>query len=104
MTRSGQPAVNLHIKTLKSLAHELAAPEMARKSQSRLAGRGGALVIDAILDELRDAGLTYLARLPPSIGLAEAVYHSILDLRLAGLAVAHLRASHFEDSSKGRDL
>jgi ATP-dependent helicase/nuclease subunit B len=104
LTRSGQAAINLHIKTLRGLAHELAVPALARNNQCRLGGRGGALVMDAILGRLRADGLVYLHNSAHTVGLSEAVYRSILDLRLAGLDPARLQSEAFEDPAKGLDL
>src|SRR5947209_4829155 len=80
MTRGGQPAVNLHIKSLKGMVLALAGPEMARTGAELLSSQAGGLVIAGILHRLRDGDLQYLGRLEPSVGLAQAVHRSIIDV------------------------
>src|SRR5580765_2193605 len=69
VTRSGQPAVNCHVKTLTNLALELAAPAMAAAGVDLVSARGGALLIDWIIRRLRNPTGGYLWQLPPSAGL-----------------------------------
>jgi len=100
---SGQPAVNFRVKTLKSLALELAAPELAAAKLTPLNERGAALLVLRILEELRPE-LGYLAGVEPSLRTARTVLRSIQGLRLAGLAPADLAAASFEAASKGEDV
>ncbi len=100
---SGQPAVNVRLKTVPSLALELASPRMAAEGLSPLRRLGLELLVYELLR--RDRQITgYLSRLRASPGLAKAVSRSLLDLRLAGLSAKDLRARDFEASDKGKEL
>ncbi len=104
VTRGGQPVVNLHVKTLKSMVLELAAPELAKRGASLTSPRNGALLIDHLLGHLGSNALEYLSQLPASVGLSQAIYHSLDHLRLAGLDSGQLQPRQFEVAAKGRDV
>ena len=104
VTRSGQPAVNCHVKTLTNLALELAGPAMAAAGVELVSARGGALLIDRIIRRLRVPAAGYLWQLPPSAGLAQTVYVAIDAMRRAGLEARQLRPEHFEVGLKGQEL
>jgi RecB family exonuclease len=104
VTRSGQPAVNCHVKTMTNLALELAASAMAAAGVELVSVRGGALLIDRIIRRLREPTAGYLWKLPPSARLAESVYVAIDTVRRAGLEVNKLRPEHFEVGMKGQEL
>lgn len=103
VARSGQAAVNLRVKTLKSLATELAGQEMVAGKVALLAEQAGPLLIDQVFRRLKP-GLRYLGSLPPSAGLADTMFRSIQDVRLTGLAPEHLVPTRFEVRTKGQDL
>ena len=63
VTRTGQPAVNVHVKTLRSMALDLAAPEMTARKLQLLSGRAGPMLVDRVFRRLRTEGLAYLG--PP---------------------------------------
>ena len=69
IVREGQPAVNVRINTIKSLALELAAPEMAAKGASLIAADGAAILVDSIASRLLHGESGYLSNLQPSAGL-----------------------------------
>src|SRR5580704_7343095 len=72
VTRSGQPAINCHVKSLTNLALELAAPAMLAAGVRLLPARNGALLLDRLMQRLRRPNAGYLLQLPPSAGLAQA--------------------------------
>ena len=88
VTHSGQPAVNVRIKTLRSMALELAAPEMTAKAVRFVSGRAANILVDRVFRRLRGKGLKYLGSLPPTTGLVDVVYRSVQAIRLAGLVRA----------------
>lgn len=53
VTHTGQPAVNVRIKTLRSMALELAAPEMTTRKLHLLSGRAGPMLVDRVFRRLR---------------------------------------------------
>jgi hypothetical protein len=104
VARNGQPVVNCRVKTLANVAMELAAPAMTAAGLELVSARGGAVFIDRIIRRLREAGAGYLWQLPPSAGLAQAVYLAVDTVRRAGLEARHLRPERFEVGQKGREL
>ena len=103
VARSGQAAVNLRVKTLRSLATELAGPEMVAQKVKLVSEQAGPLLIDQVFRRLR-AELRYLSTLPASSGLAETMFRSVQDIRLAGLVPDQVVPRKFEVSAKGQDL
>jgi ATP-dependent helicase/nuclease subunit B len=103
VARSGQATVNLRVKTLKSLATELAGPEMVARKVKLVSEQAGPLLIDQVFRRHR-AELRYLGALPASSGLAETMFRSVQDIRLAGLAPDQIVPRKFEVSAKGQDL
>ena len=53
---------------------------------------------------MKKTGLGYLGTLPASAGLAETMFRSIQDIRLAELAPSQIVPKRFEVSAKGQDL
>jgi len=104
VTRSGQPVVNCHVKTLTNLALDLAAPAMAAAGVELLSAHGGDVVVDEIIRSLRRPESGYLWKLPPSAGLVQAVYVAIDSIRRAGLNSKQLRPKDFEVELKGKEL
>src|SRR5208283_436677 len=65
--------------------------------------QAGPLLIDQVFRRLK-AGLRYLGSLPASAGMADTMFRSIQDIRLAGLAPDQVAPRKFEVSAKGQDL
>lgn len=103
VARSGQACLNVHVKTLLSLAVDLAAPLMAERAAALAPDQACVLLIERVLREVRPQ-LRYLRDLEPSTQLAEAVWHSINSLRLSGVSPSDLTGDSFEVAQKGRDL
>lgn len=104
VTRSGQPAVNVRIKTVTSLAIDLVAAQMATSGVTLISPRGGEILVDRIIHRLRPTQLSYLRQMDSSAGLAAAVFQSINDIRLAGVAGADIGLTQLEVVAKGQDL
>ena len=104
MVREGQPAVNVRINTIKSLALDLAAPEMASKGASLIAGEGAAILVDSIAGRLLRGESGYLSDLKPSAGLSQTMLSAIEAIRLAGMEAKMLRPGAFEVASKAKDV
>jgi hypothetical protein len=104
VTLSGGPVLNVRIKTLKGLALDLAAPEMARLGVSLISATGSLFLVDQILNKLQGHSSSYLSSLPPSPTLSRTVCSAIDALRAAGINVADLRPQCFEAPEKSEDL
>jgi PD-(D/E)XK nuclease superfamily len=104
VTISGEPVLNVRIKTLKGLALDLAAAEMARLGVSLITPTGSLVLVDRLLNRLSGRSSGYLSSLPPSSTLSRTVCSTIDALRLAGLNVSDLRPQYFEAPEKSKDL
>ena len=104
VSKSGQPVVNVEIKTPKGLAILLAGPEMAARRVSLVSARLAQLFVDVIIRRLQETQLRYLGQLSPNICTAQAVHASLEAIRLAGLTVQDIQPGQFEAPDKGADL
>ena len=98
VTRTGQSAVNVHVKTLKSLALDLAAPELSAKNLRLLCGRARTLLVDRVFRQLQHGGLDYVGTVRATTGLADVIYRSVQSLRMAGLNVRDVPLDRFQMS------
>ena len=103
VTASGQPVLNVRLKTLTSLALGLAAPEMERRGCAFAHGVRIELLLDGIISRLRSVK-GYFSRLESGPRLVSAVAATLRDLRLAGIGADRLQPDLFEVASKGHDL
>jgi ATP-dependent helicase/nuclease subunit B len=104
VNRSGQPCVNVRVKTLKVMALELADPEKARQGTVLLSDRGAVLLLDRVCTLLANTNSGYLLKDQRSAGLSEAMHSSLTDLQLAGLNQSAIDPDAFEDLAKGTEL
>jgi RecB family exonuclease len=101
VTRSGQPVLNVRVKTLQHAAFDLAMSEIERQGKSYLTGVRAELIVQRIFVEIKEAGEGYFTALEPSPGLTNALLSTIRDIRLSGMKAAHLTPDTFEVNSKG---
>ena len=99
----GQPILNLHLKTLISLALQLVAERMAEEGLTFLHGPRLQLLFEEIFTKCCGNG-GYLLQRQANPGLVAAACRSLLDLRLAGLEPDGLHFGDFEVDVKGREL
>lgn len=104
VTRSGQPVLNVHVKTLRHMALDMASPEMNKKGLSFLRGVREEVILNQIFVRLKEDGNGYLSGLDASRGLIQALLRTISDLRLAGVTSNRLRGEAFEVVSKGKEI
>ena len=104
IVRNGTPVLNVHVKTLTSLALHLAASEMDRRELRFASPWIRRLLIERVLDQLDKTGLHYLGNLKSRNTLIETVLSSIETIRMAGLTEKHLKPDQFEHHNKARDL
>ncbi len=104
VTRSGQPVLNVRTITLRALALDLAGLEIACKERRLVSARGASLIIDRILNRLKQQSPAYVTKLTITPSLSQTVYSSINDLRLAGLTADTLDRQTFHPSEKGAEI
>lgn len=104
VTRAGQPILNVRVKTLQSMALELAMPEMDRSGLTYLRGFKAQVIIGRIFEWLKKSGSGYLSGLELSYELIKTILSVIYDLRLSGLTPEKLMRNVFEVETKGREI
>lgn len=104
MARRGIPTVNVHIKTLRTVALDLAAPEMATKGLAFASDSLASLLLASVWDKIERQPKSYLLATPATTTLIDAAYATIQDIRLAGLNASDLLAEAFEVPAKAQDL
>lgn len=103
VARTGQPAVNVRLKTLRSLAIDLAGPVLAERGLTLLTPLAGTVMVQQLLSggELR---LEYLNQNAGTWSMAELIYRALDDLRMAGIDPGSLEGSRIEPPAKAADL
>jgi len=101
---NGGPILNARVKTLKSMALGLAAPEMTAQGLSLVPGRGALILVDRVLNRLQKEPSSYLASLPSSPNLPATMLSALEALRLAGVGPGDFREEFFEVAQKAADL
>ncbi len=104
VARSGEPLLNVRVKTLQHVVLDLASTEMQSRGVTFLRGVGVEVLVDRVFGRLRAAGSGYTTGLAPSPGLTRTLAQAIRDLRLAGLQARDLKTEAFEVQSKGREI
>ncbi|MDT8396542.1 MAG: PD-(D/E)XK nuclease family protein [bacterium] len=87
VARSGQPAVNLRVTTVRSLVLELSGSAPGKL----ISHRGAEILVSRVLNALRDQAPRYFTTLEPFPSLVSALTRSIEDLRTAGISAEELR-------------
>ena len=101
VTRTGQPLLNVRVKTVDHAAIDLAMPELYQLGRTYLGRLRGELIVSSIFVKLKEAGHGYFTVLEPSPGLFQALLSTIGDLRLSGIKAADLSPDSFEVHEKG---
>jgi len=104
VARSEQPVLNARVKTLRSMAVDLVAPEMAARGITLATPRACTLAMERALKHLNTGSLKYLAMAQESTRLTETVWQSVDALGHAGLEPTAIETAPFEVVSKGQDL
>ncbi len=104
VTRAGQPALNVHVDTLRKSALDIALPEIQRQGSKYLSGIQAEILVYGVFAGLQREGKGYLTNLSISQGLIERLVGSINDLRLAGISSDALTAAGFEVALKANEI
>ena len=103
VTRAGEPVLNVHVHTVRSLAMKVLATQLADGKLVVASPAVRRLVVAAAWQQVMTTkGYLGSARLTP--GLLAMAERSLLDLRLAGLGPGDLDGARFEQAMKGREL
>ncbi|HEY6099422.1 MAG TPA: PD-(D/E)XK nuclease family protein [Anaeromyxobacter sp.] len=103
LARARGPVVHLRVETLRTLAHAVAGPALAREG-ARLLSRAQAL---ALLEQACGENLTggtYFGALADRPGFHRAIQSALEELRAAGVSPGSLPEKAFADPRKPREL
>jgi ATP-dependent helicase/nuclease subunit B len=100
----GESAVNVHIKTLRSMAVDLASSIMVERQATLVSPQGALFLMDRVLRRLPKGRLKYLAGAAADHRLAETVLSSIEAVWLAALDPLNLDHGCLEVRAKSEDL
>ncbi len=101
VTRSGQPVLNVRVKTLQHAALDLVMPELRQQGLTYLGRLRTELLVSSIFVKLKESGQGYFTVLEPSPGLIQALMSTIGDMRLSGIKATDLSPDAFEVQEKG---
>ncbi|MEZ6134254.1 MAG: PD-(D/E)XK nuclease family protein [Pirellulaceae bacterium] len=102
---AGYSTINLHSKTLRSLAVSLVGNILAIKKQTFIGGAAMRMIVHGLVSELLESKeLAYFSNVHSIDGLADLMTQSIRDLRLAELNPNSLKVKAFESAIKARDV
>ncbi len=101
VTRSGQPVLNVRVKTLHRAALDLAMHELDQIGKTYVGRLRSELLVSSIFSKLKEVGQGYFTALEPSPGLIQAFVSTINDMRLSGLSAIDLQPDIFEVKEKG---
>lgn len=104
VTRSGQPVLNVRVKTLHRAALDLAMHELDQTGKTYIGRLRTELLVSSIFSKLKEVGQGYFTALEPSRGLIQAFMSTINDMRLSGLKAADLDPDVFEVENKGQEI
>jgi len=105
IARNGHPTINLHVKTLKSMALDIAALEMTQLGVTMISAAEAEVEIDHIWNKTKASFPDgYLSKLKHDMDLSRAIYSSVYSMRLAGLSTKQATPDKFENKSKGKEL
>lgn len=104
LARGGYASVNVRVKTIRSIAFEIALPKLLANGVTAASPSVRMLIIDRAVRHCRKDQLKYLNNIALGATLAEKILDSIEAIRLAGLSAVDLTVGRFEVSLKGEDL
>ena len=103
LARSGQPWVNLRVETVRTLAHAVVGPSLAREKWKLLSrAQSLALIEQACGEALTES--SYFGQLADRAGLHRSLQKTFEELRAAGLSAETLPEGAFADRRKHREL
>ncbi|MFO0905738.1 MAG: PD-(D/E)XK nuclease family protein [Pirellulales bacterium] len=101
---AGHSAINVHIKTPRSMAIDLASPAMTAQQVTLVTPEAALFLMDRVLRRMPKGSLKYLPEAAGGRRLAQTVLFSLEFVRLTGLDVDQLDHAGLEVSVKGDDL
>lgn len=100
----GTPFLNLRIKTIRALAHDLVATDLAIETISLLPDTAMLLFIEDIFNELKQTKNSYFQNMETKEGIVSALAGAIYELRMNGIRSNDLSSKQFVSENKGKEL
>ena len=85
LVKNGHSYINLRIKTLSSLAHEIIALDLVKESITILPETSVLIIIEDLFNQIRQKKASYFYNMEPKEGMADALGEAIRDLRMCGI-------------------
>lgn len=104
VVREGTHCLNLRIKTIRSLAHDLIAIDLASEAISLLPDTAMLLFVEDIFNGLKQTRNSYFQNMETKEGIVSALAGAIYDLRINGSRSSDLSSKQFESETKGKEL
>jgi ATP-dependent helicase/nuclease subunit B len=103
--RQGLKIINLRVKTLPTLAEEIAKYSLYKDKRIPVSiSLAHELIIDILKTLKSDSQLKYFAAPEITPGISRAIYQTLLDLKMTGLTPSQINTVDFIDPAKGEDI
>lgn len=103
VTASGQPVVNVEVKTFRGMVLDFISEDLRQKQLQLQTRLDRVVVLSRIWERLCKTD-GYLFSLRPSLSLFQKLHSALNDLRMAGVEWDDLAVHHFENENKGREI
>jgi len=104
LVKDGIPYINLRIKTLTSLAHEIIDLDLAKASIQYLSETSTRIIIEDLFNQIREKEDSYFHQIEPKVGMADALGDAIREVRMCGINADSLAPKHFINEKKGTEI
>ncbi|MEW6141247.1 MAG: PD-(D/E)XK nuclease family protein [Thermodesulfobacteriota bacterium] len=104
LTLHGVAPLNVRVKTLKGMVLDLAGPAMSIQGVELVPDSGCLVIMDRIVQRLRQDPSRYFSAVPEGPSLADAMFRAVRALQMAGLTAGDVRVESFEPPDKGADV
>ena len=104
LVKDGIPYINLRIKTLPSLAHEIIDLDLAKASIKYLSEKSTRIILEDLFNQIREKEDSYFHGIEPKEGMADALGKAIRELRMAGIKADDLSSKGFINEFQQRVL
>ena len=104
LTLHGVAPLNVRVKTLKGMVLDVAGPAMSTQGVELVPDSGCLVIMDRIVQRLRQDLSRYFSAVPEGPSLADAMFRAVRELQMAGLTAEDVRVESFEPPEKGADI
>ena len=104
LVKNGIPYINLRIKTLTSLAHEIVDLDLVRTSIKHVSETSTRIIIEDLFQHIRAKADSYFHHIEPKEGMANALGEAVRELRMSGIHSDNLSPKDFINEKKGTEI